>query len=997
MRVELDQCQVPGGAGKSVRSTPGGTPRLLTRWRNSLARGTRQATLSALLRALAAASASVRSNSRGRPAQVLPFHCVPSTQRAQATLERLSMTRVPSSEGTNRGEVSCAQTADAKRATDRLAIHGRHAERVCGMVNGSWCVVGRLRAMVLPHCANSTATQSPHGPGAGRAVANSRASRFQHRQHMQQIIRQLAAEIKIGESQVRSAVDLLDGGATVPFIARYRKEVTGGLDDIQLRELEARLGYLRELEDRRAAVLRSIDEQGKLTDALRAAIAAAPTKQELEDLYLPFKQKRRTKGQIAREFGIEPLADKLFADPTLDPLAEAAAFTKPPEVLDDGKPGADFSTVPAVLDGVRDILSERWAEDATLLQNLREWLWTEGLLKSTLVNGKDENNPDVAKFRDYFDYDEPIGRVPSHRALAVFRGRALDILDAKLVLPEPDLGSNRPVALVGAASSATKTGAIATPGRAAPAVSLAEGRIALKLGWSHAGRAADDLIRKCVAWTWKVKLSMSTERDLFTRLREDAEKVAIKVFADNLRDLLLAAPAGPRVVMGLDPGIRTGVKVAVVDATGKLVETATIYPHEPRKDWDGSLHTLAKLAEKHGVNLIAIGNGTASRETDKLAADLIKLAAKVDRVIEKVVVSEAGASVYSASEYASQEMPDVDVSLRGAASIARRLQDPLAELVKIDPKSIGVGQYQHDVNQSELARTLGTVVEDCVNSVGVDLNTASVPLLSRVSGLSGSVAKAVVRWREANGAFKSRKQLMDVAGLGAKTFEQSAGFLRIRGGDNPLDMTGVHPETYPVVEQIMEKTGKPVAEIMGRADMLKTLKPELFANEKFGVITVKDILAELEKPGRDPRPDFKVARFNDGVEDIKDLKEGMILEGTVSNVAQFGAFIDLGVHQDGLVHVSQLAHKFVNDAREVVKTGDIVKVKVMEVDLPRNRISLTMKLDAATGPKAGGGAGRDNGFRPAARNERQAGQRGASQPAGQSAMAAAFAKLQTKR
>ena len=790
---------------------------------------------------------------------------------------------------------------------------------------------------------------------------------------MQKIVRQIAEEIRITEQQVKAAIELLDGGATVPFIARYRKEVTNGLDDIQLRELEARLSYLRELEDRRAAVLKSIDEQGKLTDALRVAIAAAPTKQELEDLYLPFKQKRRTKGQMAREFGIEPLADKLFADPTLDPAVEAAAFTKPPEVLDDGKTGADFSTVPAVLDGVRDILSERWAEDAVLVQSLREWLWAEGLLRSKKVDGKNENDPEVSKFRDYFEYDEPIGRVPSHRALAVFRGRGLEILEAKLVLPEPQANST------------------SQPDPRQP--SIAEGKIALHLGWSHQCRKADDLIRKCVAWTWRVKLSLSTERDLFARLRDDAEKVAIKVFADNLRDLLLAAPAGPRVVMGLDPGIRTGVKVAVVDATGKLVETATVYPHEPRRDWEGALHTLAKLAEKHGVNLIAIGNGTASRETDKLAADLIKLAAKVDRVIEKVVVSEAGASVYSASEYASQEMPDVDVSLRGAASIARRLQDPLAELVKIDPKSIGVGQYQHDVNQSELARTLGTVVEDCVNSVGVDLNTASVPLLSRVSGLSGSVAKAVVRWREANGAFKSRKQLMDVAGLGAKTFEQSAGFLRIRGGENPLDMTGVHPETYPVVEQIMEKTGKPVVELMGRADMLKTLKPDLFANEKFGVITVKDILAELEKPGRDPRPDFKVARFNDGVEDIKDLKEGMILEGTVSNVAQFGAFIDLGVHQDGLVHVSQLAHKFVNDAREVVKTGDIVKVKVMEVDVERKRIGLSMKLGDAP-PRQGGdrGAPRDNRFEGAGRGYQQP-QRRAPEPA-QSAMASAFAKLQ---
>lgn len=783
---------------------------------------------------------------------------------------------------------------------------------------------------------------------------------------MQKIIRQLAAEIKVGEHQVKAAVDLLDGGATVPFIARYRKEATDGLDDIQLRELEVRLSYLRELEDRRAAVLKSIDEQGKLTPELRAAIDAVPTKQELEDLYLPFKPKRRTKGQMAREAGIEPLADKLFADPALNPAEEAAAFVKP------AADGLDFSTVQLVLDGVRDILSERWAEDAVLVQRLREWLWSEGLFKSSLMAGKDESNADIAKFRDYFDYDEPIGRVPSHRALAVFRGRTQEILDAKLVLPvEPE------------------------PGKP----SIAEGKIALHLGWSHAGRPADDLIRKCVAWTWRVKLALSTERDLFTRLREEAEKVAIKVFADNLRDLLLAAPAGQRVVMGLDPGIRTGVKVAVVDATGKLVETATVFPHEPRKDWEGSLHTLGKLCAKHSVNLIAIGNGTASRETDKLAADLIKLLAKMSaqagvepQNVEKVVVSEAGASVYSASEFASLEMPDVDVSLRGAASIARRLQDPLAELVKIDPKSIGVGQYQHDVNQSELARTLHAVVEDCVNSVGVDLNTASVPLLSRVSGLSGSVAKAVVRWREANGAFASRQQLLDVSGFGAKTFEQSAGFLRIRGGANPLDMTGVHPETYAVVEKMIEKTGKPVAELMGRAEMLKTLKPELFANEKFGVITVKDILGELEKPGRDPRPDFKVARFNDGVEDIKDLVEGMVLEGTVSNVAQFGAFVDLGVHQDGLVHVSQLSHKFVNDAREVVKTGDIVKVKVMEVDVARKRIGLSMKLDAAPARRDGP---RENRFEGAGRGQQGPRRDNSPQPAGQ--MASAFAKLQGLR
>ncbi len=837
-------------------------------------------------------------------------------------------------------------------------------------------------------------------------------------QFISQIITQIAQEIKVKPEQVKTAVELLDGGATVPFIARYRKEATGGLDDIQLRELEFRLSYLRELADRREVVLKAIDEQGKLTDALRVSIADCATKQELEDLYLPFKLKRRTKGQMAREAGLEPLADKLFADPALSPAAEAEAFVIPFKPHVDGEDKQpDFSTVAAVLDGVRDLLSERWAEDAALVQSLREWLWEQGLLQSKLMNGKDQNNADVAKFRDYFEYDEPIGRVPSHRALAVFRGRGLEILDAKLVLPAP-------LELFKASSTATSSTPLGSPKagdapsggsvvRAATSVgapvSLAEARIALHLGWSHIGRASDDLLRKCVAWTWRVKLSLSTERDLFARLREDAEKVAIKVFADNLRDLLLAAPAGPRVVMGLDPGIRTGVKVAVVDATGKLVETATIYPHEPRKDWDGSLHILSKLCEKHGVNLIAIGNGTASRETDKLAADLIKLVAKnglnnasnstlagvsiASTAIEKVVVSEAGASVYSASEFASLEMPDVDVSLRGAASIARRLQDPLAELVKIDPKAIGVGQYQHDLNQSELARSLGSVVEDCVNSVGVDLNTASVPLLSRVSGLSASVAKSVVRWREANGAFKNRRQLSEVTGLGPKAFEQCAGFLRIRGGDNPLDMTGVHPETYPVVEQIIATTGKPVSDLMGRADMLKALRPELFANEKFGIITVKDILGELEKPGRDPRPDFKVARFNDGVEDIKDLREGMILEGTVSNVAAFGAFIDLGVHQDGLVHVSQLSHKFTTDAREVVKTGDIVKVQVVEVDVARKRIGLTMKLGEKPAQRGEQG---NNRFEGANRNQGQQ-HRGQPVAAAPSAMASAFSKLQALR
>ncbi len=777
---------------------------------------------------------------------------------------------------------------------------------------------------------------------------------------LDKILLQIAAELKVRPAQVNAAVELLDGGATVPFIARYRKEATDGLDDIQLRELEARLGYLRELEERRAAVLKSIDEQGKLTPELRAAIEAAPTKQELEDLYLPYKPKRRTKGMIAREAGLEPLADRLFADPSLEPLAEAAAFVNA---------DAGFADAHAVLDGVRDLLSERWAEDAVLVGKLREWLWAEGLFQSRLMDGKDPNNADAAKFRDYFDYAEPIRTVPSHRALAVFRGRTQEFLDAKLVRDE-DVVPGHPT--------------------------LAEGRIAVHLGWRHGKRPGDELIRKTIAWTWKVKLSLSLERDLFSRLREEAEKVAIKVFAENLRDLLLAAPAGQRVVMGLDPGIRTGCKVAVVDATGKVLDTHTVYPHEPRNDWEGSLHTLGRLVATHGVNLIAIGNGTASRETDKLAADLIKriqsMAPEVK--LEKVVVSEAGASVYSASEFASKELPELDVSLRGAVSIARRLQDPLAELVKIDPKSIGVGQYQHDVNQSELAKSLDAVVEDCVNSVGVDLNTASAPLLARVSGLSNAVASSIVRWRDANGAFRSRQQLLDVSGLGAKTFEQCAGFLRIRGGDNPLDQSGVHPETYPVVERMLAAVGKPVHEVMGRSDVIRSLKPEAFADESFGAITVKDILAELEKPGRDPRPDFKVARFNDGVEDIKDLQPGMTLEGTVSNVAQFGAFVDLGVHQDGLVHVSQLSNKFVNDAREVVKTGDIVRVKVLEVDLARKRISLTMKPDTRPAPKGERG---DIGFRPAGRGERPAPVRGGAQPQGQSAMAAAFAKLQSRK
>jgi len=785
---------------------------------------------------------------------------------------------------------------------------------------------------------------------------------------MSLIISTLAQELGVELQQVAAAVALLDGGATVPFVARYRKEATGGLDDVQLRQLDTRLAYLRELAERRATVLQAVAAQGKLTDTLRSAIDAADTKQALEDLYLPYKLKRRTKGQLAREAGLEPLADALWADPTLVPFDQAQHYLRPAVAQTESPSEAppDFSSVAAVLDGVRDLLSERWAELPALVQALRDWLWQDGLLRSRLRDGKNEADPEVAKFRDYFDASEPICRVPSHRALAMLRGRSLDVLDVRLAAPEP---------------------------------LLAEARVAQWLGWQHRGRAADDLLRKCVAWTWRVKLALSTERDLLARLREAAEGVAIKVFADNLRDLLLGAPAGARVVLGLDPGIRTGVKVAVVDATGKLVDTATVYPHEPRRDWDGALHTLAQLCERHQVNLIAIGNGTASRDTDRLAADLISLLkkralAQVDqatKAIEKIVVSEAGASVYSASALASEEMPDVDVSLRGAASIARRLQDPLAELVKIDPQSIGVGQYQHDVNQTALARTLDAVVEDCVNAVGVELNTASVPLLARVSGLSASVARAVVRWRDAHGAFRQRQELLQVSGLGPKAFEQCAGFLRIRGGANPLDMTGVHPETYPLVERIISHAGRPVAELMGRAEMLRTLRPELFANEQFGVITVRDILTELEKPGRDPRPDFKVARYNDAVQDMADLKEGMVLQGTVSNVAAFGAFVDLGVHQDGLVHVSQLADKFVKDAREVVKTGDIVNVRVLEVEATRKRIALSMKLGAA---QARSHSVADNRYQAPTHRQGRAAQTPVAHAPQSTAMSSAFAKLQ---
>jgi uncharacterized protein len=779
------------------------------------------------------------------------------------------------------------------------------------------------------------------------------------------ITRTIAHLLGASEPQVQAAIDLLDGGATVPFIARYRKEATGGLDDVQLRALEQNLIYLRELQSRREVVLKSIEEQGKLTPELRQAIAATQTKQELEDLYLPYKPKRRTKAMIAREAGLERLALALWHDPSLDPLVQAQAYLVAPNTIE----GADFSTPTLVLDGVRDLLSEAWAEDAVLVQSLREWLWQEGLFRSRLVSGKNPDDPEVSKFRDYFEYDETFAQVPSHRALAVLRARTLGLLDVRMALPvEPESGQP----------------------------SLAEGRIALHLKWSHQGRAADDLIRRCVAWTWRVKLSLSTERDLLARLREGAEQVAIQIFGDNVRDLLLAAPAGPKVVMGLDPGIRTGVKVAVVSDTGRLLSTDTVYPHEPRRDWEGALNRLGHLCVSHGVDLIAIGNGTASRETDQLAADLIKrlktLAAQDPGVKSpvKVVVSEAGASVYSASELASQELPDVDVSLRGAASIARRLQDPLAELVKIDPKAIGVGQYQHDVSPSELARTLEAVVEDCVNKVGVDLNTASVPLLTRVSGLNASLARTLVRWRDHKGAFTARSQLLEVTGLGAKTFEQCAGFLRIRGGEQPLDMTAVHPESYPVVQRILEHIGRPVQEVMGRAERIKSLRPESFTSDSVGVATVRDILLELEKPGRDPRPDFQVARFNEGVQDLSDLMPGMVLEGTVSNVAAFGAFVDVGVHQDGLVHVSQLAHKFVEDAHDIVKAGDIVKVKVLEVDVARKRISLSMRMDVAPAQRPGV---RENRYESAGRAQRTGAR--APETSAPNAMASAFAKWQS--
>lgn len=717
----------------------------------------------------------------------------------------------------------------------------------------------------------------------------------------------IAQEINCRPNQVAATIALLDEGATVPFIARYRKEVTDGLDDTQLRNLEERLRYLRELEERRLAVIGSVREQGKLTAELEADLMMADNKQRLEDLYLPYKQKRRTRAQIAREAGLAPLAESLLANPTLIPEAEAVGYISEEKGVADTK---------AALEGARHILIEQYAEDAGLLGTLREHLWRQADLVVSLAD--DSKREAGAKFADYFDHREPLAKTPSHRALAILRGRNEGVLNFTLVLPEDvDLA----------------------PGRQ----SAGEARVAMHFNIKDQGRAADRWLLDGVRLAWRAKIFLALEVELTNRLREAAELDAIKVFASNLKDLLLAAPAGARATLGLDPGLRTGVKVAVVDKTGKLVATDTIYPHVPRNDWDGSLHKLALLCKANKVELIAIGNGTASRETDKLAADLIKQLPELK--MQKIVVSEAGASVYSASELAAKEFPNLDVSLRGAVSIARRLQDPLAELVKINPKAIGVGQYQHDLNQGELARSLDAVVEDCVNAVGVDVNMASSALLARVSGLSTTLANNIVAHRDAHGAFASRAALKSVPRLGDKTFEQAAGFLRVMGGENPLDASAVHPEAYPVVEKIILKSGKAVAALLGDSAFIKQLNAAEFTDERFGLPTVKDILLELDKPGRDPRPEFKTATFQDGVEDIKDLIPGMILEGVVSNVAAFGAFVDIGVHQDGLVHVSALANKFVKDPRDVVKAGEVVRVKVLEVDVKRQRIALTMRLD----------------------------------------------------
>ena len=754
---------------------------------------------------------------------------------------------------------------------------------------------------------------------------------------MSSIEHRIASEIAARPEQVEAAVQLLDSGATVPFIARYRKEATGGLDDSQLRLLEERLGYLRELEDRRAAVLASIEEQGKLSDELRADILAADNKARLEDLYLPYKPRRRTRAQIAREAGLEPLARALLADPEQLPEQAAAAF------VDEAKGIADSK---AALDGARAILLETFAEDPALVGALRDWLTAKAVIRASVVAGKESEG---AKFRDYFQHVEPIGSIPSHRLLALFRARNEGVLDLELA-PRPTTPLR---------STASEDPGAALDEAAAAGHAEAEGRVARHFDIADRGRAADRWLLETARQAWRIKLHLHLSLDLFGRAREAADAEAIRVFGDNLKDLMMAAPAGPKTVMGLDPGIRTGCKLAVVDGTGKLLGTDVIYPHEPKKLWNESIAQLAAICRRHAVDLIAIGNGTASRETDRLVAELIRKHA--DLRLAKIIVSEAGASVYSASEVAAKEFPDLDVSLRGAVSIARRLQDPLAELVKIDPKSIGVGQYQHDVNQVKLAHALVARVEDCVNAVGVDVNTASAPLLARVAGLSPAVAENIVRYREANGAFRNRKALLKVPRLGEKAFEQCAGFLRITDGDDPLDASAVHPEAYPVVQRIIEQCGREVKALIGDSRFLRSLDPQRYTDSSFGLPTVRDILGELEKPGRDPRPEFRTAHFAEGVEDIRDLEPGMILEGVVSNVAAFGAFVDLGVHQDGLVHVSALSNSFVKDPRDVVKAGDIVKVKVIEVDIARKRIGLSMRLDdepgAARKPARAGMAG----------------------------------------
>jgi len=720
---------------------------------------------------------------------------------------------------------------------------------------------------------------------------------------MLSISQRISEELSVQEKQVVAAIELLDEGSTVPFISRYRKEVTGGLDDSELRQLEDRLRYLRELDDRRNAILKSIDEQEKLTPELKASILQADTKNRLEDLYLPYKVKRRTKAQIARESGLEPLAIALFEDPNLDPESEAKKY------IDNEKNVADTKTA---LDGARQILMEKFSEEADLLQGLRDYLWKNGVIESNVMEGKEIEGE---KFADYFEYQEAVIKIPSHRALALFRGRNESILQMNLKVPNEDELDTHPC----------------------------EAMISSFYELENKGRAADKWLKDTVRWAWKIKIFSHLDVELKMKLKEAAEEEAINVFASNLNDLLLAAPAGPKTTIGLDPGLRTGVKVAVVNETGKLVDFATIYPHVPKNQWDQSISIIAALAKKHNASLISIGNGTASRETDKLAKEVIKKYPELN--LTSLVVSEAGASVYSASELASKEFPDLDVTIRGAVSIARRLQDPLAELVKIEPKAIGVGQYQHDVSQTRLARQLDTVVEDCVNAVGVDVNMASVPLLTQVSGLSQTMAENIVHYRDEHGAYENRKQLLSVPRLGPKAYEQAAGFLRVSGGDNPLDGSAVHPEAYPLVEKIIQQSGKSIKSLMGDTGFLKTVSANDFVDEKFGLPTVQDIISELEKPGRDPRPEFKTAEFKDGVEEIKDLTVDMILEGVVTNVTNFGAFIDIGVHQDGLVHISALSNTFVKDPREVVKAGDVVKVKVMEVDVQRKRIGLSMRLN----------------------------------------------------